>query len=504
MIERLSKTPLLVAGAALCFFAGCSWRPEPQPLRVLVDSSSTVSGYDPAALNLTRDYFFSENLFSPLLGYSSDNQLVSELAERFYWSGDEAVFIMRQGLKTAGGAQLDAYDAEFSLKRAFVLGGTSYRFLSRMLCGKDALKKIGDSCHGISVRDGGRTLALKLGAPKPYVFHLLANIAYAVVPRGSADPATLRLTDYRNTSGPYFVESSADGGDMVWKANPRHYRYSEEMPLEVRIVGEREYTSNEAALDLLDKGKADYLPAFVVLKPEDKDDFATAREGYSLHFSRPIRLIYAVFTGGMKRLSKEERFFIARKLRSLYPLRRRMSEAPYQLFSMEGALSREQLAEVSARLDGGPEPVIRKTVEARRLYSYFWLDGEEISKWLPGLVYADKSPARLRKKPPPTDLVLGGGDIGCQEDVGLVLYYLEKEFFDMQPREKDKWLAAYVAAGGKEARMLLLRELQYRTLSEGRVAPIGLMPYASLARKPWKFNYPAALAGDHLWRLRRK
>lgn len=499
-----SIAPSLVLGAALYFAAGCSWRPEPQPLRVLVDSSSTVSGYDPAALNLTRDYFFAENLFSPLLGYSSDNELVSELAESFGWSGEEAVFVMRPGLKTAGGAALDAYDAEFSLKRAFVLGGTSYAFLSRMLCGRDSLKKLGDPCPGLSVRDGGRTLALKLGAPKPYIFHLLANIAYALVPRSSADPATLKITDYRNTSGPYFAESSADGGDMVWKANPYHYRYSKKMPLEVRIVGEREYTSNEAALDLLDKGKVDYLPAFVVLKPEDKDDFAAAREGYALHFTRPIRLIYAVFTGGMKRLSGEERFFIARKLRALYPLRRRMSEAPYQLFSMEGALSRAQLADMRAALDGGPALVIKKPVEARRLYSYFWLDGGEIAKWLPALVYSDKSPARLRKNPPPTDFFLGGGDIGYQEDVGLALYYLEKEFFDLSPAEKEKWLAGYLAAGGKEERMLLLRELQYRTLSAGRVLPIGLMPYASLARAPWKFNYPSAMAGDHLWRLRRK
>lgn len=498
------KAPLLVLGAALYFSAGCSWRPEPQPLRVLVDSSATVSGYDPATLNLTRDYFFTENLFSPLTGYSSESELVSELAERFWWSGDEAVFRLRPGLKTVDGSAIDAHDAEFSLKRAFVLGGTSYRFLSRMLCGGDALKKISDPCPGIAVRDGGRTLALKLGEPKPYVFHLLANTAYAVVPRSSADPATLKITDYRNTSGPYFVESSAEGGDMVWKANPFHHRYSAGMPREVRIVGEREYTSNEAALALLDKGEVDYLPAFVVLKPEDKDDFAAAHGGYSVNFSRPIRMIYAVFSGGMKRLSKEERFFIARKLRALYPKRRRMNETPVQLFNMEGALSRQQLAEVRAALDGGPELAIKKTVEARRLYSYFWLDGEEIAKWLPGLVYSDKAPARLRKNPPPLDLFLGGGDIGYQEDVGLVLFYLEKEFFDMRPEEKEKWLAAYVAAGGKEERMLLLRELQYRTLAEGRVVPIGLMPYASLARAPWKFNYPAALAGDHLWRLRRK
>ena len=73
----------------------------------------------------------------------------------------------------------------------------------------------------------------------------------------------------------------------------------------------------------------------------------------------------------------------------------------------------------------------------------------------------------------------------------------------MSPEKKEKWLAAYAAAPGKKERMAMLRELHYRTLKEARALPIGLMPYASLARGPWKFNYPAAIAGDHLWRLRR-
>jgi len=491
-------------GAALFFAAACSRFSAQPELRVLVDSGAPAADYDPVSLKLTRDYFFCENLFSPLLGYSSDSELVSELAESFRWSGDEAVFSMRPGGKTGSGAPLDAYDAEFSFKRAFILGGTSYSFLSRMLCGADKLKSLNDACPGLRVRDGGRTLAMKLGAPKPYVFHLLANIAYGVVPRSSVDPATLKIRDYRATSGPYYVDADLGGGNMLLKANPAHHRCAPDMPRRVRIVGSPDYKTNDELLAMLSSGKVDYVMMGVVLKPESKAEFAARHGGYNIHFSRPLRMIYIIFNeSGMKRLTREERFFIAKKLRELYPRRRPMTETPDQLFAMEGSLSKRQLEEVASLIKGRRELVIKKRVEGKRLFSYFWLDLEDIAKWLPGAVYADQKPNSERKNPPPLDIFLAGGDIGYQDDVGLVLYYLEQQIFGLGPAETEKWLAAYLAEPAKEARMELLRELQYRTLRDARTLPVGLLPYASLARKPWKFNYPAALAGDHLWRLRR-
>jgi len=496
--------PALLAGAAL-YSAFAILKAPSRELKVLMDSSNPPSVYDPVSLGYTRDYFFSENLFSPLTGYSSGNELVSELAEKFEWAGGEAVFTMRPGLKTAGGRSIDAFDAEQSLKRAFVLGGTSYSFLGRMLCGRGSLKSLQDPCPGLEVRDGGRRLVMKFDGPKPFLFHLLTNIAYAVVPRGSVDPATLKITDYRNTSGPYYLDADLGLGDMVLKGNPAHYRYSKKMPRQVRIVSLKKYNTNEESLATLSSGTADYLTIGLVLKPEDKADFAAAHPGYSVHFTRPVRMIYIVFTDrGLKRLSREERFYIASKLRALYPSRRRMNESPYQLFAMEGALSKAQLEDIRARLTGGPDMVIKKRVEARRLYSYFWLDLDEIKKWLPGIAYADTAPLKDRKNPPKPDFFLLGSDIGYQDDIGLVLYYLGLEFFDLSPEGKEKWLAAYVACPGKKERMAMLRELHYKTLAGARAIPIGLMPYASIAREPWEFNYPAAIAGDHLWRLRRK
>ncbi len=471
---------------------------------MLLDTTNPPSYYDTAAIIYNRDYFFLENIFSPLLEYSAGNEIVSGIAERFEWVGNEARFKMRTDLKTVDGLPINAIDAEQSLKRLFILGGSGYGFLSKLLCGKTALMSLQDPCPGLQVSDNGQNLVMKFAERKTFLFHLLTNITYAVIPRGSIDQKTFKINDYRNTSGPYYVNAYPGAGNIKLKANPFHYHYSDKIPQNIKIIAFTKYLKNEEILGMLSDKTIDYLRISAVLKPEDKVDFVAANPGYNIHLSRPVRMLFVLFTErGRRRLSREERFFIARKLRGLYPLRRRMLEIPDQIFQMEGGLSKMQLREIQALLNTGAEVVLKKKVEAKRLYSYFWLDGDEIKKWMPKVEYQDLYPPKSSKVVHEPDFYLFGCDMGFQDDVGLLAYYLDMDFFSMTPAEKGKWFADYIASQDKNARMRMIQALQYKTLYDARALPIGLLPYASVARKPWAFNYPPAIAGDALWRLRR-
>lgn len=495
--------PPLLAGAV--FFAALKFLPArpPEELRVLLNSWWLTYRVDPAKAKFTNEFFYLENLYSPLLEYSADNRLVSGLAERFEWVGGEALFHMRPGLRTAGGRPIDAHDAEFSLKRLFVLGGGS-AFLRQALCGPAPMKKVSDPCQGLSVHEGGRVLALRLPERKPFLFHLLANIAYAVVPRGSVDPVTLEITDYANTSGPYYAGGDPGAVRTELLANPFHYRYSADMPRRVRLVPTRGYPDSAAIFGLLKNGSADYLMTGVANNPVSKAGFVAGNPGYNLHFSRPIRLITVIFTErGMERLTREERFFIAGKLRALYRSRNTMAETPDQIFRMEGGLSKGQLAEIRQSLQADGVGRIEKKVAAERLYNFFWQDGEAIRAWLPKAVYADIERKRSGRAPA-TDFRVFDCEIGFQDDIGLVAYYLGLDFFRMTEAAKENWFARYMAAPDKDSRSAMLRALQYETLSKAQVLPLGLVPYASVARKPWRFHYPGAISGDWLWRLRRE
>lgn len=502
-MRSVKLLPPLLTGAVLFFIINAFSPPKPSGLKVLLNSSAPTSYFDPARAVHPPEYFFLENTFSTLLEYSADGELVSGIAETFRWMGTEASFSIRPGLKTPGGQTIDAYDAEQSLKRLFIIGGRDYSLLSGLLCGPTVLKTLSDHCTGLQVRDGGRTLKMKLSKKKTFLFHLLTNIQYAVIPRGSVDPTTLKIIDHRNTSGPYFV--SSDNGDGVWElhANPFHYRYSPDMPQTIKSVPLRSMISNEQALAKLTEDSVDYMISSLAKNPDDKRRFVSENKGYSVNFTQPVRMIYVVFTDkGLKTLTKQERFFIARKLRELYLSGRKMCEAPNQLFKLDGALTRDQVAEVRKILDSRASMTINKKLSAAWLRMYLFRKEDSLQEWLPHLsepdVLAQKKDATLKP-----DFFLNSGDIGLQDDIGLAFHYLSITFFDMNPVEKDKWLTDYLAADNRKTRASMLQDLHYRTLKEARVLPIALMPYSSVVRKPWKFNYPTMFGGDNLWRLRR-
>lgn len=488
---------------AVFFAVTAARRPgPPAELKVLSKADRPITAYDPANPRDNSDFFYLENLFSPLVEYSSDGSLVSGAAESFFWDGSTARFRMRAGLATASGRQITAHDAALSLKRLFVLGGEKYSFLSVALCGAPPAS-MSAPCPGLRAEDSGRSLAMEFPEQRTYLFRLLANINYSVIPVGSFDQKTLRLTNYRETSGPYFADSDGGGGKVNLKANPRHYRYSPAMPLLVAVTPVDERMPKAEVFRLVKEGAADYLTISLVRKPEDKLAFSRENRGYSVHLTRPLRLLSVVFTPkGRARLTREERFFIASRLRGIYLERNLTGEPPAQIFHLEGQLSRGQAARLREALAGNGRTALTRQVAAYRLYNYFPKDGEAIKKWLPGVVYADRQRKRSGRGPAP-DFRIFSGEIGLQDDMALVLHYLDSDFFGLGAAEKKAWRRRYLSAADKRTRMDMLRELQFETMMEARTLPVGLMPYASLARGPWKFDYPEAIAGDQLWRLRR-
>lgn len=494
--------PLLIG--AVFFAARGAGRPAPAPeLKVLSKSDKPVTAYDPADARDNSDFFFLENILSPLMEYSSGNSLVSGLAESYEWRNGQARLRLRSGLATVDGHPITAADAELSLKRLLILGGAKYSFLSVPLCGKPP-RRLSDPCPGLRAEDSDRTLVMDFPEPRTFLFRLLANIDYSVIPRASFDHKTLKLTDYRNTSGPYYVHADSGGGRVTLKANPAHYRYSPDMPGTITVEPIEENTLKERVFRLLKDGAGDYLTVSVVRRPSDKLRFVEENPGYAVHFTRPLRLLCVVFTAkGRGRLSLPERFFIAARLRELYLERNLMGQAPDQIFHLEGQLSPAQagrLRELFAAAGGNP---LLKPVAADRLHNYFSRDGEAIKKWLPRVIYADRL-RKQRKQAPEPDFRIFSAEIGLQDDLSLALHYLDSDFFGLTASETEAWRQKYLAAADKRERMALLRELQFDTMARGRALPIGLMPYASLARRPWVFNYPEAIAGDQLWRLRRQ
>lgn len=488
--------------------AACSYRSGERELKVPFIKSGPVSGYDTIKITYAGDVSFLENVFSPLVEYSADAELVSGVASKFEWAGPEARFHFLRDLRAADGQLIDAYDAEFTFKRIFSARDGKYAFLAEMLCGRRTLAKAGDSCPGLEVRNGGALLAMKFSEKKTFLFPMLASAYFGIVPRRSVNPATLELKDYRNTSGPYYVAAERPDGTVELRANKAHYRYSTAMPQKVSLVPLKEF-GNEHILGQLASGKADYLLYDVVRYPDAKISFAAKNGGFRLHQTYPMRGVFAIFTRrGMRRLTLQERLFIGQRLRESFRRLHPGYEVPDQIFTMEGGLSLEQRGRLKSMMAEVPASgTVGKKVVAWRLFNYFFEEQAEIKKWLPGVTSFGSSrlpgPASSGEGAlPEPDFYIAGSDIALQEDVGLLSYFLELEFFDLEKGEKADWLKRYISAPDKKTRMEMLRELQYRTLVRGAVVPLSIHPYAALVSADWDFKLPKNNTSNPAWRLR--
>jgi len=469
--------------------------------------------YDPAKTRRAfGQYFFLENIYTPLLEYTPEGRLVSGVAEHFELRGDSAWFSIRKGLVTAGGREIDAYDAETSFKRLFILDRENHGDLESALCGR-RLTGLKDDCPGISVQDGGRSLALKFRGPKPLIFQTLASIEFAVIPRTSIDAATLAITDHRDTSGPYYVEKDDAAGHIRLRANPRHFHYSPSMP-QLVVFEPYDPETGVSPLKMFLDGKVDHVTTLERIPCDEMIDFARAHSGtVNLHRTYPIKLFIVAFTDkGRKALTERERWAIGKAIKEAHNrhvLPRSGYERADQIFTLEGTLSENALKTIENKFGPpGRGPVTAKKILAWDATEVLCDNAGELASALPGLklmkVHKNPNFTDFRKeKLERPDLYIGGYNVGLQDDMGLIAYHMNAGTLLPESGTKEAWLSAYSAEPDKARRFELMRALQYGSLERVVSVPLATVPYTAVVRKPWNFAMPKHLASNPVWRIRR-
>jgi ABC-type transport system substrate-binding protein len=246
-------------------------------LRVAFPYAKPLNVYEPTKIHYAPEYIFLENVFSPLIELHQENgDIVPGIADRFEWVGNELHFHIRDGIKTVSGIPITAFDAEFSLKRLLVKSGNTHGNFHDLMCIDSEIKKITDSCPGIRVE--GNTLILAPGKKKEFLLPMVAALDFAIIPKGSVDPKTLDIIDYKNTSGPYFVKEDDGKGNIHLEVNPFHYHFRKNIPQTVILVpsGIDGYPSS---IEQFRANKVDYITTIDKLPAEKVIGFSSEVKG---------------------------------------------------------------------------------------------------------------------------------------------------------------------------------------------------------------------------------
>ena len=480
-------------------------------LRVAFPYNNPVDAYEPTKIHLAPEYIFLENIYSPLIELSKDNGTpVAGLAESFKWINGDLHLKIRETAKTIDGKAITAKDVEFSLKRLLVLSENTHGNFKDLICPNETLKNIESDCAGISVKEN--TVILKPNGEKAFLVPMIAAIDFAIIPKSSVDPVTLKIKDYRNTSGPYYVEADNGNGNIILKANKSHYNYSEKIPQEIVLVPSS-VGDEKDSITLFKENKVDFITTIDKLNPEKVISYAE-NSGHSLHSTMNIRTFLLTFTSkGLKKYSLEQRLAIGKKMKNAFHKYYENISGYEKSNQFFPALGDGSLDESESKF---VDKLYKETkdVEINNLKLSIVRLGDinQFSKMLnsefPNLDLIDgkNAPTFLKYKTEDEmpDCFISGPDTGFMEDIGLISYSMYAGFFGKNRADGNKWLANYMNILEKKERLIKLKELHMKSLKEAIIVPLVSAPYVALARKSWKIELSQIYANNPLWPIVKK
>lgn len=497
-------TLLLLAGG-YNFMAQTS---NSKTLKVAFPRSKKASEYDPIKIALDFEYIFLENIYSPLLEMSVRGTVESGVAESAEWVGDELKLKIRKNLKTGSGKQITPDDVVFSLKRLLVVTGNTHGNFKDFVCPNVTLTSVDSPCEGIRSDDDYVYLSAK--GRKTLLAPMLTGIDFAVIPRSSVDPQTLAIIDYKETSGVYYVDSDDGKGNIIFKANPYHYHYSDKIAQTVQLVPV-DSTKRGLSLEMLKNGQVDHITTVDTAKADDVIKFYSENPEFEFHMTMKIRNLILVFTDrGQKELSVIERRYIGEQIKKVYlgiydGIQGMEQRSEFFLSAGEGGLNSEEHSKIQNLQKDVPNNFSRPIKLAILKRSAFEEWQKAIAKELPSAISVPESKiptfSKYEKPEDEPHAFIMGIDTGFAEDISLISYAISAGVFGMTKQQRDDWMSDYVSTEDKALRSKKLRALHFKSLTDATLVPVMASPYTALARKPFKIELSDLFANNQLWRV---
>lgn len=463
-----------------------------------------ISNYDPAFITSIYHCTILRSLYGRLVRYNQDGLIVPDLAENFYWKDNNLFFEFGKKVLSFDGNMITAEDAAASLKRSIIFKRTGHGDLRNFLCPGKELHHIDDECEGIEVVDQKLILKPKKLHYGPTLLTALENVDYSIIPKKTLNKS-LKIVDYKNTSGPYFVGTDSDNGELKLQANTKHYLYSDKMPQEINLVP---IVENNNIWDMYLSGKIDFISTGMLTLGTSANSVLSDKIDNSVHESIPISVQMLIFSSeAIKIFTAEQRVFVGNIILEVVKNKLKLYDAqPTESFftqNSNGGLSVYQELELKNRRSSHQRPTFERPIEIGvsetrvEFLRGSLLDYKKEIK----IVALKKSSIELKINERPHGIIFSN-DSSWLEDLGLISYNLNQEIFKTTDMNKDQWIENYLNKEDKADRNKMLQDLHYENLINAYIYPLLISPYFAVIKKPWVFNMSTLYAGTELWNIR--
>lgn len=476
-------------------------------VRISWYAGSKIETHDPADIQFAAPAVLLMNLYTSLLVFNNKSEIDLGLIKAFNWVSDSEIeFVFNANLRSSKNDLITAKDAYLSFKRLMVKQTNTHGDLQNFLCPGIKLNNIKDECPGLRYKEN--SLFLKATDPKlaKFLIPLIANCDFGIIPANAIDwlSSDLKIIDYANTSGPYFVEATNDKGEHVLRANKNSPLYHSEMPQKVQIIPVLDASSPTK----LTIGEIDMISTIDRTQPDDVLALEQNSE-YNVHKTSDLKVTAMEFTSvGQEKLTEKERLALGSLIKRVtinsWPSQTALKKAD-QFFPPfgEASLSGIQLQEIQKLYENSgsvPSKKIRISVESFKLefYKNLFEDYKNIE-----FIKFNGMP-NSKKDEDMEDALIVPGDTGFYENISLISYYMNTGSFGYNDKKiANDWIQNYIKIDDKSERLAKLKQLHFEVLAKGIIVPISITPYYAVARKDWKLDFHRHFAGTPLWMMRK-
>ena len=486
--------------------------PDDYILEVAFPSANSITAYEPTKIRFAHQYVLLENIYSPLIDLGDTNsEPFAAVARMFYWRDNEFHLVIREDLKTIDGYLISVDDVEASLKRLMILSENTHGDFKNLICPETELKSIQDDCPRMVKK--GNTLILRPKLKQDYLVPMLSSIDFAIISKTSFDPVSLKITDYRNTTGPYYVEEDRGQGHIILKSNPAHFRFEKEMPQEVHLIPTKGM-KREEVIGLFNRGKIDHITTIDSLEVSDFKKVDSSKNNF--HETIHIQTTVAYITEkGKKRIPLKRRLSFAKALQKSFgdycakqegcrPTREFFFPLTVGDFSRKEETALKNLMD-SAEIETSGEGIhlgillsnpvgLESHVETAKVN----MPKLKVEKAKGESSFTDPQDSNM------PDYIMVFTDSGFLENIGLISYSMNEGILGLSKKEGKAWLREYMDIEDKLERIKKIRAMHLQSLTQGWMIPLYRTPYVAMARRPWKMHLPELFANNPFWKIRKE
>lgn len=445
---------------------------------------------DPISNPSLANAFFSNNLYSNLIEVDENNKYKLSLASSYYFLPNQLVFEFKN-------SRVNAYDAEFSIKRIIYQKKQLHSNFSSIICNSEESET---DCENRVLVDQGKLIIRFYNQNKvANIIPALASIDYKIVPIGAfstSDYKTAVVNNYKITSGFYSLEiiNSSIGNKYYFnlKETTSKNLYKKFELFDISNAGSSELEKNWV-LDNMD-----IIGTNVNLN--EKTEMLMNSKGWNMFETHSFKLSLFVFSkNAIEKTTATERFAIANRIKTFYqklPKQIRSKEA-YQFLSDfgQGYLNESQKSEIlEKRLDisSHSKNKVIFAVNNPNLFVDFQKNNPDIV-----IQKLSKFPLNLTESERP-DLFEITNDLSFDLNFSQISFAANVGLLDIS-KEQLKQFAEITDEGEK---IKFINEAHFRTLKNCQIYPLSASPYFTSFRGDFthelsKFNSRTLLYKIH-------